>query len=75
MMAVDVQTAGDVSLSAPRLLFDQPYAFGSTITIGNYDVHPDGQRFLMVKDEPSAGRLNVVLNWFEELKRLVPTAR
>jgi hypothetical protein len=29
----------------------------------------------MVKDEPSAGRLNVVLNWFEELKRLVPTTR
>jgi eukaryotic-like serine/threonine-protein kinase len=75
MMAVDVMTGGDVTLSASRLLFEQTYAFGPTITIGNYDVHPDGQRFLMVKDEPTAGRLNVELNWFVELKRLVPTTR
>jgi hypothetical protein len=27
----------------------------------------------MVKDEAGSGRLNVVLNWTEELKRLVPT--
>jgi len=32
----------------------------------------DPQRFVMVKDESSSGRLNIVLNWFEELKRLAP---
>lgn len=32
----------------------------------------DGRRFLMVKDDSSSGRLNVVLNWFEELNRLAP---
>ena len=40
-----------------------------------YDVSADGQRFLMVKDvdEASAAtQINVVLNWFEELKRRVP---
>ena len=39
-----------------------------------YDVAPDG-RFLMVKDpkESSHLRINVVLNWFDELKRLVPS--
>jgi hypothetical protein len=31
------------------------------------------KRFVMVKDEAGSGRLNVVLNWTEELKRLVPT--
>ena len=31
-----------------------------------------GKRFVMVKDETGSGRLNVVLNWIEELKRLVP---
>jgi serine/threonine-protein kinase len=42
-----------------------------------YDVSLDGSRFLMIKaagppdDEPSPS-LVVVLNWFEELKRLVP---
>jgi len=40
--------------------------------IPNDDVSADGQRFLMVKDESSSGRLNLVLNWFEELKRRVP---
>ena len=72
MMAVDVGGGSDLRLSAPRLLFEQPYAFGQTITLPNYDVRPDGQRFLMVKDEPGAGRLNVVLNWFTDLNRLVP---
>jgi len=39
-----------------------------------YDVTPDGQRFLMLKQEQTrVGQINVVLNWFEELKRLVPT--
>ena len=42
-------------------------------TIPNYDVSPDGQRFVMVKDDSASGRLNIVLNWTEELKRLVPT--
>jgi hypothetical protein len=43
----------------------------------NYDVSRDGRRFLMV--QPSAGenatrtQIIVVLNWHEELKRLVPT--
>jgi len=38
---------------------------------------PDGQRFLMIKeadeDEGQQDQINVVQNWFEELKRLVPT--
>ncbi len=40
-----------------------------------YDVAPDGQRFVMIKEseEQQVGQINVVLNWFEELKRLVPT--
>jgi hypothetical protein len=45
-----------------------------------YDIAPDGQRFLMIKDnaggaDPSAAapHLVVVLHWTEELKRLVPT--
>ena len=71
MMVVDVSTSSELALSQPRLLFEQRYAFGSTITIANYDVSPDGQRFVMVKDESGSGRLNVVLNWVDELTRLV----
>ena len=43
----------------------------------NYDVSADGQRFLMVKPSEQAQaaptQISVVLNWFEELKRRVPT--
>jgi serine/threonine-protein kinase len=41
----------------------------------SYDVAPDGQRFLLYRQEPQLSRthLNVILNWTEELKRLVPT--
>jgi hypothetical protein len=40
-----------------------------------YDVSADGQRFLMLKSStPAASRqLRLIVNWFEELKRLMPT--
>jgi len=40
-----------------------------------YDISPDGQRFLMMKEGTAKeqSQINVILNWFEELKRLVPT--
>jgi hypothetical protein len=42
-------------------------------------VSPDGQRFLMLKPSESAEsspkQINVVLNWFEELKQKVPTGK
>ena len=48
----------------------------------DYDIMPDGERLVMVfpadQGEPgdaSPPQLNLVLNWFEELKRLVPTGR
>ena len=46
-------------------------------TLPDYDVSPDGQRFLMLKpvqqEQAESTQINVVLNWTEELKRLVPT--
>ena len=72
MMVVDVSTSPELVLSPPRQLFEQRYAFGGSNTTPNYDVTPDGQSFVMVKDESGSGRLNVVLNWFDELTRLVP---
>ncbi len=74
MMTVEMSTTPDLALSPPRLLFEQRYAFGAGITIANFDVSRDGQRFIMVKDESSAGRLNVVLNWFTDLNRLAPAS-
>jgi Tol biopolymer transport system component len=74
LMVVAVSTrGGDIVLSPPRVLFEQRYAFGAAQTIANYDVSPDGQWFLMIKDDSSSGRVTIVLNWQEELNRLVPT--
>jgi serine/threonine-protein kinase len=72
MMVVSVSTGRAPTLSAPTLLFETPYAFGAGVTIPNYDISADGRRFVMVKEDSNASRLNVVINWFEELKRLVP---
>ena len=40
-----------------------------------YDVTPDGNAFVMVQpyEETVVSRMIVIVNWFEELKRLVPT--
>ena len=51
---------------------------GHSIPAGfqHYDISRDGKRFLMIKEEelPEAeDQINVVLNWSEELKRLVPS--
>ena len=37
----------------------------------DYDVSPDGQRFLMIKDGPERDQLIVVERWFEELRARV----
>ncbi len=59
----------------PEVLFTGRYISAAG---RKYDISPDGQQFLMVKearqrDDTSAlTQLIVVLNWFEELKRRVP---
>ena len=78
MMAVDITTQPGFTVGKPRALFAGWYE-ATPATFSNYDVTPDGQRFLMLKrseQEASAPtQINVVLNWFEELKRRVPTNR
>ena len=76
MMAVEVLIRNGLPvLSSPRPLFDQRYDFGTRQTIPNYDVSPDGQRFVMVKGESGSRRLNVVLNGFDDLTRLAARSR
>jgi serine/threonine-protein kinase len=79
MMVVSVATAGsELRPSAPKPLFEGNYyqGTGASCEMGgpaaaNYDVTPDGQRFLMVRDNAgaaSSARAIVVVNWAEELK-------
>jgi serine/threonine-protein kinase len=76
MMAVDIVTDPDFIPGKPQLMFEGsyiPHFYGR-----NFDVEPDGNRFVMVKaveQESVLTQINVVLNWFEELKRLVPAKK
>ena len=68
IMVVDVTTSPTFSASKPRMLYQGP--------AGN--VSRDAHRFLAMQPvEPGQPptQINVVLNWFEELKQKVPTAR
>ena len=69
--AVDITTRPTFSASKPSLLFEGAYDDG-------YDVTADGQRFIMIqgKARPSAPtQINIVPDWFDELKRRVPVGR
>jgi eukaryotic-like serine/threonine-protein kinase len=76
MMAVDIAAQPSFIAGKTRVLFEGRYE-PTPGTTPNYDVSPDGQRFLMLKSgeagEAAPTQVNVVLNWFEELKRRVPT--
>jgi eukaryotic-like serine/threonine-protein kinase len=74
MMVVPIQTEPTFKFGKAQVLFPGRYILANR----NFDISPDGQRFLMIKEatpilEPSArDEITVVLNWTEELKRLVP---
>jgi eukaryotic-like serine/threonine-protein kinase len=77
MTAVGITTQPSFSVGKPQLLFEGPYVLGGG-AFPDYDVSPDGQRFLMLKggeQEAAPTQINVVLNWFEELKRRAPPGK
>ena len=69
-MAVAVHLEPEFKPETQRLLFEGPYAM---VGGQSYDVTPDGQRFLLLEPIKQGAapvtHLNVVLNWFEEVKR------
>ena len=77
MMAVSITSGSPVEWETPQPLF----AFDYYLTPGSpsYDVSPQDGRFLMIKEAEATVEdsltpdLVVVLHWFDELQRLVPT--
>jgi Tol biopolymer transport system component len=70
LMAVDVNAASTFEFTTPHPLFATPPISGNYV-LNQYDVTPDGKRFLMI--EPMQGAQSapatVVLNWEGLLKR------
>jgi serine/threonine-protein kinase len=76
MLAVDIETRPVFRFGTPKVLFTGSFEsspLGMQPGLG-YDVSADGKRFLMVRSPgPNvAGQIEVVHNWFEELRRRVP---
>jgi len=70
---VSIGGGREPDVKRPSLLFEG--TFDHNLRVSNYDVTPDGQRFVMVQTnevERPPTQIHVILNWFEELKRLVP---
>ena len=78
MMAVEITAQPGFAASTPRMLFQGRYV-QAPFPSSNYDVSRDGQRFLMLKPseqgQAAPTQINIVLNWFEELKQKVPTGK
>ena len=68
-----VQTEPSFAPGNAEEVFGGYYVAGGAAFGRSYDISPDGERFLMIKDETSSTEFILVQNWFEELKRLVPT--
>ena len=83
-MAVEVETEPTFKRGNPKALFQGTYFWPPVFpksVITPWDIHPNGKKFLMIKPAASTGaastevgsrKINIVLNWFEELKQRVP---
>ena len=76
LWAVPVETESEFRSGAPAQVTSRGFYFGSFER--TYDVSPDGRRFVVIEvgdtvDETEGHDVVMVENWFEELKRLVPT--
>lgn len=76
LVSVSASASGDsLSFETPKPVF----SLGNDLFVGTdvssqYDVSPEGERFVVnVNADISDAKLHVVLDWFEELNRLVPT--
>ncbi len=72
MMTVSIEP--ELHAKRPELLFELELLERTIAPYRSYDVMPDG-RFVMIQplQKPTRTQVHVVLNWFEELKRLAPT--
>ena len=79
LTAVSVRTDPSLDFGNAEVVLEESYLSAAPGATGRtYDVSPNGERFLRIKEggageQTSPAELILVLNWFDELKRLVPT--
>ena len=76
VIAVLVETEPTFKVVRSETLFEGSYFNGDKVVGPLFDISPDGNRFIMSKQDETLllipREINVVLNWFEELKERVP---
>jgi Tol biopolymer transport system component len=74
MLSVSMTVQGSEPIfGKPSVMFDQAYDYGQGVSAPDYSALADG-RLVMIRPELGANRLHVVLNWAEELKRVLAGA-
>jgi Tol biopolymer transport system component len=75
ILRVEVSTKGEFRHGRPELLISGSFLL-QTPPRANFDISPNGKLFVLVQagdSDEAHHELRVSLNWFEELKRMVPT--
>jgi len=88
VMTVGIEPAPSFTPEKPEILFRANYYYyrAGGASQPSWDIHPDGRRFLMIKEKGTAGgesatgataaavpgKISIVLNWTDELKQRVP---
>ncbi len=78
VMVVAVETEPAFRFKTPKILFRGDYFAITGHDFQTLEISPDGERFLMIRDTPGnfpqgpPRKINIVLNWFEELKERAP---
>jgi hypothetical protein len=74
LMQVDVANDSSFNWSAPESILNlETYDWNAGPNEArSFDIDHDDQRFLLVRQSSGVERLVVIINWLEELKRLVP---
>jgi serine/threonine-protein kinase len=77
LFKVSIITEPTVQVGSPELLFEGRFFASSHLWGRNYDISPQGDFFVLIEEGETqpATQINIVRNWFEELKRLVPTGK
>ncbi len=71
MMVVPVRMGAKLEVSRAERLFEGSYQL-DIVGHPDFDVSPDGQRFLVLRRDARSLEIRVVTYWFEELERLAP---
>ncbi|MDX1508021.1 MAG: hypothetical protein R3358_07060 [Woeseiaceae bacterium] len=68
IMVVPVSTSPTISIGAPEVFLAVEF---ENVANRSYDIHPDGERALVIKGENLASSVHVVTNWFDEVGRMI----